>query len=161
MPRKKVNPPDRDPQLALIFDPPDERSPEAGDLGALSTFGGVETDNKTDLGREQAGGADADRESADGYRMVVVQLSERWRVILCPVGIQWIVQRRRNAGRRGGEWKSLHFCTTREKLIERCDASCCPIGAAERAILLGLPEYCGGDPTETGPDTPEPHGGTS
>jgi hypothetical protein len=136
-------------QLALIFDPPDERSPETHGPRAPSTIGGVEADNKPDLERGQAAARDAGRESADGYGMVVVQLNERWRVIQCRDS-QWVAQRRRNAGRRGPEWKSKHYCITREALIRDCDASCGPIGPAERAILLDLPEICGGSPQSAG-----------
>lgn len=50
------------------------------------------------------------RESSDGYRRVILRRSEWWRVIVCRNGIQWIVQRRVNGGRRGGEWKAVHYC---------------------------------------------------
>jgi hypothetical protein len=40
-------------------------------------------------------------EEADDYRAIVVRLNERWRVIACSAGIQWILQRA--VGKRHGE----------------------------------------------------------
>tara|TARA_R100000789_G_scaffold18503_1_gene21325 strand:- start:1077 stop:1499 length:423 start_codon:yes stop_codon:yes gene_type:complete len=55
-------------------------------------------------------------ERDDHYRSVVCQI-DGWRVIVCRDGIQWIIQRRRRAGRRQVEWKGRSYCTTRDTLI--------------------------------------------
>ena len=50
-------------------------------------------------------------EENDGYP-VIVQINDRWRVVTCRAGIQWILQRR-----RGDRWAGYWFCRTREALI--------------------------------------------
>lgn len=89
------------------------------------------------------GALTAHRESSDAYHRVVVRLSQRWRVIVCRDGIQWIVQRRVAAGRRGGEWKGVHYCRTRDALIRLCDASCRVTDPTQWAMLLALPAQFG------------------
>lgn len=56
------------------------------------------------------------RERDDNYRDVIHQ-ENGWRVILCRDGIQWIIQSRRNSGRRGVEWKGHAYCVTRAALV--------------------------------------------
>ncbi|MEP1353372.1 MAG: hypothetical protein ABJX32_11365 [Tateyamaria sp.] len=56
------------------------------------------------------------RERDDLYHSVIWQI-DNWRVIVCRDGIQWIIQRRRFAGRRQIEWKGRSFNTTRDVLI--------------------------------------------
>ena len=86
------------------------------------------------------------RESADDYHRVIARLSDRWRVIVCRDAIQWIAQRRVNSGRRGGEWKAVHYCRTREALLRLCDASCKRMDPAAWASLLALPDVIGETP---------------
>lgn len=54
---------------------------------------------------------------------IVAHLNERWRVIECAAGIQWILQHR--AGERHGtaRWDDRSYCRTREALIRCCRAS--------------------------------------
>jgi hypothetical protein len=59
-------------------------------------------------------------ETADSYLRVIVNLSARFRVIVCKDGIQWILQRR-DAQRSGQRrWKGVRYCTEREALIRDC-----------------------------------------
>lgn len=47
------------------------------------------------------------RESADDYHRVVAVLNDRWRVIECRDGIQWVLQRRGSPETiRGDDWRS-------------------------------------------------------
>lgn len=78
------------------------------------------------------------RESDDAYHDVVARPSDRWRVITCNGGIQWIVQTR-----RGAEWRHVHYCRTREALLRLCDASCGDLDPSVRAVLRSLPEQTG------------------
>jgi hypothetical protein len=74
-------------------------------------------------------------EKSDCYPAVIKQVDERHRVIECAGGIQWIIQRK-----RGGEWKGLSFCCTREALWR--DIKChldLPRDRPEPAWLLALP----------------------
>jgi hypothetical protein len=55
-------------------------------------------------------------EESDSYP-AVANLNDRWRVIACGAGIQWILQRR-----RGDHWVGYWFCRTREALPRRPQA---------------------------------------
>jgi hypothetical protein len=57
------------------------------------------------------------RESADGYRGVLIDLGS-YRVAVCRDDLQWLLQRRRPgfAG-VGPAWDAISFCTTRTALI--------------------------------------------
>jgi hypothetical protein len=60
-------------------------------------------------------------ESADNYQNVVLFLNDRWRVIECSAGIQWIVQYRASAETYSrSHWTGRSFCRTREALIRSC-----------------------------------------
>ena len=77
-------------------------------------------------------------EEADGYDGILVKLNNNWRVIVCAVGIQWILQRR--AGERHGRarWEGRSFCRTREAInrLSRTHAGVIdPSAAASRGIL--------------------------
>ncbi|WP_350153270.1 hypothetical protein [Roseovarius sp.] len=76
------------------------------------------------------------RESADGYRGVILTLGQ-YRVAVCRDGLQWLFQRRRPgfAG-VGPAWDTLGFCTSRNALIRLHRSH---IGA-ETPVLLQLPE---------------------
>ena len=52
------------------------------------------------------------REKDDDYDNVVAQLGPDWRVIVCADDWQWIVQER-----KGAQWRSQKFCTSREGVI--------------------------------------------
>ena len=57
------------------------------------------------------------RERDADYRHIVTELSDRWRLIVCRDGLQWIIQRR--DGERSGRarWTGVYYCQTREALI--------------------------------------------
>ena len=61
---------------------------------------------------------DAHRESSDHYSSVILSLNNRWRIILCRQGLQWILQRRENL--HGGAWRGFRYFRTRTALIEEC-----------------------------------------
>jgi hypothetical protein len=80
------------------------------------------------------------RESADDYRAVVAILNDRWRIIECRDGIQWILQRR--AGERHGRprWDGRSYCRTKEALIRVCRDYAGEFDPAAAAVLASLPE---------------------
>ena len=92
--------------------------------------------NKEGLPDARAKAGTDHRESADGYRGVVIDLG-RYRVAVCRDDLQWLFQRRRPrfAG-VGPAWDSLSFCTTRKALV-RVQRSHMSFDAPE---LLTLPE---------------------
>ena len=61
---------------------------------------------------------DAHRERSDHYSYVILRLNNRWRIILCRQGLQWILQRRENL--HGGAWRGFRYFRTRTALIEEC-----------------------------------------
>jgi hypothetical protein len=78
-------------------------------------------------------------ESDNAYPSVV--LNERWRVIICRDGVQWVLQHR-NAGAEtvaSDVWRGRSYCRTREGLVASCDRFCGPVDAAAAAALEALP----------------------
>ena len=61
---------------------------------------------------------EAHRESSDHYSYIILILTNRWRIILCRQGLQWILQRRENL--HGGAWRGFRYFRTRKVLIEEC-----------------------------------------
>ncbi len=57
------------------------------------------------------------KERDDDYDRVVTKINDRWRVIICRDGIQWILQKR--DGQRNGKprWAGASYSTTRYALI--------------------------------------------
>ena len=55
-------------------------------------------------------------EEADDYHALVARLNDRWRVIVCAAGIQWILQRRRGERRGTARWEGRSYCRTGEAL---------------------------------------------
>lgn len=78
-------------------------------------------------------------ERDDHYQNVICRI-DGWRVIVCRDGIQWIVQRRRRAGRRQVEWKGRSYLTTRAALIREWRRHTGDDGAV---LLARLPERIG------------------
>jgi hypothetical protein len=81
------------------------------------------------------------RETADDYPDIVARLSDRWRVILCPAGIQWILQRRDGERAGGTRWAGVGYCTTREALLRLCRGLESPVDPAALLILAALPQH--------------------
>lgn len=80
------------------------------------------------------------RESDDAYGGVIAVLNDRWRVIACRDGIQWILQRQ-DATRslHGTAWRGQSYCRLRDGLLSACNAHAGAITASALAILNQLP----------------------
>src|SRR6516165_5768467 len=88
-----------------------------------------------------AGVAMSRMETADDYFRVIARLNRRWRVIECPDGIQWILQRRGSPEKaRRDDWRGRSYCRTREALIRCTREYCGAIDPAAAAVLAGLPK---------------------
>jgi hypothetical protein len=84
------------------------------------------------------------RESADNYYRIVAVLNDRWRVIECHDGIQWVLQRRNAPEKaRGDDWRGRSYCRTRAALIRCTGAYCGEIDPAAATVLASLPERIG------------------
>ncbi len=88
--------------------------------------------------------AGSHRERDDGYRAVVTMLSEKWRVITCRDGEQWIIQRRDGARNGRPRWTGVHYCVTKSALLRLCRAVCDRIDPSAENLLADLPDTIGG-----------------
>lgn len=57
-------------------------------------------------------------ESSDQYYGVLMQLDQRWRLIVCGKNHQLILQRRE--GFRGGAWRGFKYFRTKNALLQVC-----------------------------------------
>jgi hypothetical protein len=80
-------------------------------------------------------------EGADDYPAVVAQLNADWRVIVCAVGIQWILQLCDGERHGRARWAGRSFCRTSEALRRVCRKHAGTIDPVAAAILAALPEW--------------------
>ncbi len=78
-------------------------------------------------------------EGEDDYVNVVARLSDRWRVIRCSAGIQWVLQRRDAGNAPSTGWRGVSYCVTRESLLRRCGGLESPIDPSAMVVLDRLP----------------------
>ncbi|GLS29294.1 hypothetical protein SAMN04488498_11397 [Mesorhizobium albiziae] len=84
------------------------------------------------------------RKSDDDYQAVVAQINDRWRVIVCKDGIQWILQRRTRAeSPDGARWEGRSYLRSRNALISVSRDSAGEINPKAAAILEALPSMIG------------------
>ena len=79
------------------------------------------------------------RERDDHYADVVAQLTPRYRVILCPQGLQWVIQKKECS--RSGHWRAEQYLTSRDSLIEACGKRGLLSDANAEAVLHALPDH--------------------
>jgi hypothetical protein len=79
------------------------------------------------------------RERDTDYAYVVVQLAPRYRVILCPQGLQWIFQRKECS--RRADWRAEQYLTSRDGLIEACGKRGFLSDPNVEAVLYALPDH--------------------
>ena len=79
------------------------------------------------------------RERDDDYAYVVVQLTPRYRVILCPQGLQWIIQEKEAS--HEGPWRAEGYYTTRDSLLNACGKLGFLSGPNVEAVLHALPDH--------------------
>ena len=79
------------------------------------------------------------RERDDNYAYVVVQLAPRYRVILCPQGLQWIIQEKECS--RRADWRAEQYLTSRDGLIEACGKRGLLSSPNAEAVLHALPDH--------------------
>ena len=78
-------------------------------------------------------------ESSDLYAKVIVQSSNRWRVILCSQWLQWIIQKKESS--HAGPWRAEKYVTSRSALIRACGTLGLLSDPATEAVLYTLPEH--------------------
>ena len=79
------------------------------------------------------------RESDAAYSQIVAQLNDRWRVIVCKDGIQWILQQRRGERRGTARFDGRSYSRIRDGLLRVCREFAGEIGPEATNILRGLP----------------------
>ena len=79
------------------------------------------------------------RERDHDYAYVVVQLAPRYRVILCPQGLQWIIQEQEAS--HEAPWRAQEYHATRESLLKACGKRGFLSDANAEAVLYALPDH--------------------
>lgn len=79
------------------------------------------------------------RERDDDYAYIVVQLAPRYRVILCPLHLQWIIQKKECS--RAADWRAEQYLTSRDGLLKACGKLGLLSDHNTEAVLHALPEY--------------------
>ena len=79
------------------------------------------------------------RERDHYYAYIVVQLTPRYRVILCPQGLQWIIQEKEAS--HEGPWRAEGYYTTRDSLLNACGKLGFLSGPNAEAVLHALPDH--------------------
>ena len=79
------------------------------------------------------------RERDDDYAYVVVQLTPRYRVILCPQRLQWIVQQQECS--HAEPWRAKSYHTSRDSLLSACGKRGFLSDPNVEAVLHALPDH--------------------
>ena len=87
---------------------PQKKSAMGSDQNASENFGSYDTIQLVHKERD------------DEYREVIVQLTPRWRVIVCKDYLQWIIQKRTAEPLHRGVWRSQSYVTSRNSRIRLC-----------------------------------------
>ena len=79
------------------------------------------------------------RERDDDYAFIVVHLAPRYRVILCPQSLQWIIQKKECS--RAADWRAEQYLTSRGGLIEACGKRGLLSDPSAEVVLHALPDH--------------------
>ena len=79
------------------------------------------------------------RERDNDFAYVVVKLAPRYRVILCPQGLQWIIQEKEAS--HEAPWRAEQHLTSRDSLIEACGKRGLLSDPNSEAVLHELPDH--------------------
>jgi len=79
------------------------------------------------------------RERDTDYAYVVVQLAPRYRVILCPQGLQWIFQEQEAS--HEAPWRAQEYHTSRARLLKACGKRGFLSEPNVEAVLRALPDH--------------------
>lgn len=79
------------------------------------------------------------RERDNDYAHIVVQLTPRYRVILCPQRLQWIIQEKEAS--HEAPWRAEGYYTSRDSLIKACGKRGFFSDPNLEAVLHALPNH--------------------
>lgn len=88
------------------------------------------------LGPSESAASISNRQRDEDYSGVIAVLNDKWRVVRCRDGLNWIIQKASPS-----EWKSVKFHHNREHLIRRVRSLCGPVSDAAMAKLAALPDW--------------------
>lgn len=80
-------------------------------------------------------------EKHDDYSKVVAKLNDNWRVIICPLGIQWILQSRKGHHEGKPAWRGRKFNRRKEGIHRSVAEHAGPITDEAQKKLDQLPEW--------------------
>ncbi|MER8484249.1 hypothetical protein [Mesorhizobium sp. M1322] len=81
------------------------------------------------------------RERSDTYYNIAFLIDEKWRVIVCPDGIQWILQVRKGSLDGRPAWNGVSFCRSRTGLSRATREKARNISPEVEAQLAQLPDW--------------------
>jgi hypothetical protein len=91
-------------------------------------------------------GSGSHRERDDNYSGIVARLNDRWRIILCLDGLQWIVQRAtRTDSPDGPRWEAVRYHRDRDAMLALGPALWGRADPEALATLAALPARIGKD----------------
>ena len=79
------------------------------------------------------------RERDANYAFIVVKLAPRYRVILCPQSLQWIIQQQEAS--HEAPWRAQEYHTSRESLLNACGKLGVLSDPNVEALLHALPDH--------------------
>jgi len=79
------------------------------------------------------------RERDTDYAYVVVQLAPRYRVILCPQALQWIIQEQEAS--HEAPWRAQEYLTSRDSILKACGKRGFLSDPNVEAVLHALPDH--------------------
>ena len=79
------------------------------------------------------------RERDDYYSKVVVHLAARYRIILCPQGLQWIIQEKEAS--HEAPWRARGYHTSRDHMLKACGKRGFLADPNVEAVLTALPAH--------------------
>ncbi|MER9095906.1 hypothetical protein NKI34_33820 [Mesorhizobium sp. M0700] len=80
-------------------------------------------------------------EKSDTYYDVVFRINERWRVIVCHEGVQWILQKRKGNLVGGPAWRAVKFCRSKVGLSRALKEEVGDVSPEVDAQLAQLPDW--------------------
>ncbi|PAP97800.1 hypothetical protein LRP31_23600 [Mesorhizobium mediterraneum] len=81
------------------------------------------------------------RERSDTYTNIVFRINDRWRVIICPEGIQWILQKRKGNLDGRPAWNGVKFCRSKVGLSRALKEEVGDVSPEVDAQLAQLPDW--------------------
>jgi len=79
------------------------------------------------------------RERDDCYSKVVLQLTPRYRIILCRQGLQWIIQEKEAS--HEAPWCAMSYHTSRDNMLNACGKRGFLSDPNSEAVLHALPSH--------------------